>query len=168
MTNRTTREILQSLALPEGFKYTAINFTEDGWILSSPDGVDLEIGTIEDDMVERAGYAWREYEGPMEEGGIINYGGVPTEDEFVAMLTTFIDTTRPEDRAGARAQGRRSPAPGHGRQVHHLHQQDRGPEVNDTPIYIEALREAKRRTKRDSPERRTLEAMDRNTTPAPH
>ena len=38
--------------------------------------------------------------------------------------------------------------------------------MNDTPIYIEALREAKRRTKRDSPERRTLEAMDRDTTPA--
>lgn len=40
--------------------------------------------------------------------------------------------------------------------------------MNDTPIYIEALREAKRRTRKDSPERKRLEAMDRDTTPAPY
>lgn len=40
--------------------------------------------------------------------------------------------------------------------------------MNDTPIYIEALREAKRRTKRNSPERKRLEDMDRDTTPAPY
>lgn len=36
---------------------------------------------------------------------------------------------------------------------------------NDTPIYREAIREAKRRTKRHSPERRTLELMDAQTDP---
>ena len=37
--------------------------------------------------------------------------------------------------------------------------------MSDTPIYIEALREAKRRTKRNSPERKTLDDMDQETTP---
>lgn len=37
--------------------------------------------------------------------------------------------------------------------------------MTDTPIYVEALREAKRRTKRNSPERKRLEAMDRDTNP---
>ena len=94
MANRTTHEILQSLTLPEGFEYEAIGFTEDGWILSAPSGDDLEVGTIEDDTEERAGYTWQEYEGFVEEGNIIAYGGVPTEDEFIAVLMTFIDTTK--------------------------------------------------------------------------
>ena len=38
---------------------------------------------------------------------------------------------------------------------------------NPTPIYTEALREAKRRTRKDSPERAALVAMDERTTPAP-
>lgn len=38
---------------------------------------------------------------------------------------------------------------------------------NPTPIYTEALREAKRRTRKDSPERAVLVAMDERTTPAP-
>ena len=38
---------------------------------------------------------------------------------------------------------------------------------NPTPIYTEALREAKRRTRKDSPERRALVEMDERTTPAP-
>lgn len=37
--------------------------------------------------------------------------------------------------------------------------------MNDTPIYREALIEAKRRTKRDSPERRDLALMDAQTEP---
>lgn len=39
--------------------------------------------------------------------------------------------------------------------------------MNDTPIYREALIEAKRRTKRNSPERRRLELMDIQTEPEP-
>lgn len=36
---------------------------------------------------------------------------------------------------------------------------------DDTPIYREAIIEAKRRTKRDSPERRELTLMDERTRP---
>lgn len=36
---------------------------------------------------------------------------------------------------------------------------------NDTPIYVEAIREAKRRTKRGSAERKILEDMDHRTRP---
>lgn len=36
---------------------------------------------------------------------------------------------------------------------------------NPTPIYTEALREAKRRTRKGSPERATLVAMDERTAP---
>ena len=36
---------------------------------------------------------------------------------------------------------------------------------NPTPIYTEALREAKRRTRKDSDERRVLVEMDERTTP---
>ena len=36
-----------------------------------------------------------------------------------------------------------------------------------TPIYTEALREAKRRTRKGSPERVVLVEMDERTTPAP-
>lgn len=39
--------------------------------------------------------------------------------------------------------------------------------MNPTPIYTEALREAKRRTRKNSPERAALVAMDERTTPAP-
>lgn len=35
----------------------------------------------------------------------------------------------------------------------------------DTPIYVEAITEAKRRTKRHSPERRELTLMDAQTEP---
>lgn len=90
MANRTAHEILQSLTLPEGFTYEAIGFTEDGWVLSAPSGDDLEVGTVNDDTEEREGYAWQEYEGPMEEGDLINYGGGPTEEEFRTVLSTFI------------------------------------------------------------------------------
>ena len=38
---------------------------------------------------------------------------------------------------------------------------------NPTPIYTEALREAKRRTRKHSDERRVLVEMDERTTPAP-
>ena len=37
--------------------------------------------------------------------------------------------------------------------------------MNPTPIYTEALREAKRRTRKGSPERATLVEMDERTTP---
>ena len=37
--------------------------------------------------------------------------------------------------------------------------------MNPTPIYTEALREAKRRTRKDSPERRDLILMDERTAP---
>lgn len=37
--------------------------------------------------------------------------------------------------------------------------------MSNEPIYVEAIREAKRRTKRRSPERRTLELMDAQTDP---
>ena len=37
--------------------------------------------------------------------------------------------------------------------------------MTDTPIYVEALREAKRRTKRNSPERKILDDMDLETAP---
>ena len=37
--------------------------------------------------------------------------------------------------------------------------------MNPTPIYTEALREAKRRTRKGSPERADLVAMDERTTP---
>lgn len=90
MANRTTHEILQSLTLPEGFEYEAIGFTEDGWILTAPSGADLEISTVEDDVEAREGYAWQEYEGSMEEGDLINYGGGPTEEEFIIVLASFI------------------------------------------------------------------------------
>ena len=39
--------------------------------------------------------------------------------------------------------------------------------TNPTPIYTEALREAKRRTRKGSPERVALVEMDERTTPAP-
>ena len=38
---------------------------------------------------------------------------------------------------------------------------------NPTPIYTEALREAKRRTRKHSDERAVLVEMDERTTPAP-
>ena len=88
--NRTVQEILQSLTLPEGFTYEAIGFTEDGWILSAPSGDDLEIGTVNDDTEERAGYAWQEYDGSIEDGNLVNAGGGPTEEEFRVVLSTFI------------------------------------------------------------------------------
>lgn len=37
--------------------------------------------------------------------------------------------------------------------------------MNPTPIYTEALREAKRRTRKGSPERAILVEMDERTTP---
>lgn len=37
--------------------------------------------------------------------------------------------------------------------------------MSNEPIYVEAIREAKCRTKRHSPERRTLELMDAQTNP---
>ena len=37
--------------------------------------------------------------------------------------------------------------------------------MNPTPIYTEALREAKRRTRKGSPERAALVEMDERTTP---
>lgn len=37
--------------------------------------------------------------------------------------------------------------------------------MTDTPIYVEAIREAKRRTRRHSPERRRLEELDERTRP---
>lgn len=37
--------------------------------------------------------------------------------------------------------------------------------MNDTPIYVEAIIEAKRRTKRGSRDRRILEEMDHRTRP---
>ena len=37
--------------------------------------------------------------------------------------------------------------------------------MSETPIYVEAIREAKRRTRRHSPERRTLTLMDAQTEP---
>lgn len=37
--------------------------------------------------------------------------------------------------------------------------------MSNEPIYVEAIREAKRRTKRHSPERRNLELMDVQTDP---
>lgn len=37
--------------------------------------------------------------------------------------------------------------------------------MNPTPIYTEALREAKRRTRKHSDERRVLVEMDERTTP---
>lgn len=37
--------------------------------------------------------------------------------------------------------------------------------MNDTPIYRDLITEAKRRTKRDSPERRRLTALDEDTRP---
>lgn len=94
MANRTAHEILQSLTLPEGFTYEAIGFTEDGWILSAPSGDDLEIGTVNDDTEERAGYAWQEYDGSIEDGNVTDAGGGPGEGEFIAILMTFIDTTK--------------------------------------------------------------------------
>lgn len=39
---------------------------------------------------------------------------------------------------------------------------------NPTPIYTEALREAKRRTRKGSPERADLVAMDERTAPSGH
>ena len=39
--------------------------------------------------------------------------------------------------------------------------------MNPTPIYTEALREAKRRTRKGSPERAALVAMDERTAPEP-
>ena len=38
--------------------------------------------------------------------------------------------------------------------------------MNPTPIYTEALREAKRRTRKDSPERADLVEMDERTAPS--
>ena len=37
--------------------------------------------------------------------------------------------------------------------------------MSETPIYVEAIREAKRRTRRHSPERRDLTLMDAQTEP---
>lgn len=37
--------------------------------------------------------------------------------------------------------------------------------MSETPIYVEAIREAKRRTRRHSQERRTLALMDAQTEP---
>ena len=39
--------------------------------------------------------------------------------------------------------------------------------MNPTPLYTEALREAKRRTRKHSPERAVLVAMDERTAPSP-
>ena len=86
----TAQQIIESSTLPDGFEYEAIGFTEDGWILTAPNGAELEFGSSTDDVDDFEGYSWHEYSDGMENGNITDAGGNRSEESARERVNAFI------------------------------------------------------------------------------
>lgn len=91
----TVQEILQSFVFPEGFEYEAIGFTEDAWVITAPNGAELEIGTDTDDPRDFEGYTWQSYDTDgMEGGNLTGTGGTTAEEGARGQVIKFVAVNR--------------------------------------------------------------------------